>query len=347
MSFYDVYLKYKDFDFSNHPLISLLSPMPEDKLEELAQEAHGLTLKFFGRTVQLYAPLYLSNYCDNECAYCGFNSKNDIQRKKLTLDEVEKEAQFISAGGLKHILILTGESRSQSPLSYIKNCIKILKRYFSSISIEIYPLQEDEYGELISEGVDGLTIYQETYDELIYDKLHLAGPKKDYKFRLDACERAAKRGMRNINIGVLLGLNDFGKEVFLLGLHAKYLQDRFPELEIGISIPRVQPQVSNFRPECAVSDKNLAQIIIALRIFLPRLAITLSTRENHKLRDNLMSLGITRLSAGSSTYVGGYSLKEYGGTCQFEISDKRTVSEIKEMLENKGYQPVFKNWMRI
>lgn len=354
MSFYDIYLKYKDFSFDDlcvepgpyKQFAWSLSRDAEDNLEEMAQASHDLTLKFFGRTIQLYTPMYLSNYCDNQCLYCGFNSNNVIERRKLTLDEVRKEARFISSTGLKHILILTGEARIKSPLSYIKDCIKILKQYFSSICIEIYPLSEDEYAELIAIGVDGLTIYQETYDELDYKKLHLSGPKKDYRFRLDTPERAAKKGIRIINIGALLGLSDFRKEVFLLGLHAKYLQDKFPEIEIGASIPRIRPQVGDFKPEYAVNDENIAQIIIALRIFLPRIGITISTRENPDFRDNLLPLGITRMSAGSSTYVGGHTIKN-NDSSQFDISDKRTVEEVKHMLVNKGYQPVFKDWMHL
>jgi 2-iminoacetate synthase len=236
-----------------------------------------------------------------------------------------------------------------SPLSYIKDCIRILKKYFSSISIEIYALKEDEYASLIAEGVDGLTLYQETYDETVYDRVHEAGPKKDYFFRLDAPERAAKSGMRNINIGVLLGLNDWRKEIFFLGLHAKYLFDNFCDAEIGVSLPRLRPHAGGRKIGCAVSDKNLAQAIIALRIFLPRLGISLSTRESVELRNNLLPLGITRMSAASSTQVGGHTIEPHEelNTPQFQIADKRDVEEMKAMLASKGYQPVLKDWMQI
>ena len=329
-------------------LSALLSPAAEELLEEMAKASHELTLKYFGRTIQLYTPLYLSSHCDNSCLYCGFNVNNKIGRRMLTLGEVEKEAEFISSTGLKTILILTGESRQMTPVSYIKDCVKILKKYFSSISIEVYPLTEDEYSELIKEGVDGLTIYQEVYDKDIYNKVHAKGPKSDYQFRLDAPERGARAGMRNINIGVLLGLNDWRKEILSLGLHAKSLQDKFPDVDIGVSVPRIRPQVGDFRPACDVSDKNMAQIIIALRIFLPRLNIAISTRERPELRENLIPLGITRMSAGSTTKVGGHTIKaEDEHSAQFEISDSRSVNDIKAMLEKKGYQPVFKDWMRI
>lgn len=351
MSFYEIYSKYKNgliCEAEAKKLADLLSLASEKSLEEMAQKSRKLTLQYFGRTIQLYTPLYISSYCDNVCLYCGFNTNNKIERKKLTLEEVEKEAGFISSTGLKTILMLTGESRRMTPVGYIKDCVKILKKYFSSISIEIYPLAEDEYSELVKEGVDGLTIYQEVYDEDIYNKVHPSGPKSDYRFRLGAPERAGRAGMRNINIGTLLGLNDWRKEILSLGLHAKYLQDKFPAAEIGVSVPRIRPQVAGFEPEHIVSDKNMVQIIAALRIFMPRLSISLSTREKQEFRDNLVPLGITRMSAESTTRVGGHTIKaedEY--SAQFEISNKRTVEEIKNSLEKKGYQPVFKDWMHI
>lgn len=370
MSFYDIYLRNKDFDLEKNfnfvsnvsipdilqqdnlsisQFISLLSPRAETHLESIAQKAHSITRRNFGNTIQLYAPLYLSNYCDNSCLYCGFNLNSGIQRRKLGLEEVEKEAQFISSSGLRHILILTGESRSQSPVSYIQDCVRVLKKYFTSISVEVYPLTEEEYAQLAAGGVDGLTIYQEVYDQKLYAKMHISGPKNDYRFRLDAPERGAKAGLRSISIGALLGLGDWRREVFFLGLHAKYLQDKFGDIEIGISVPRIQPQVSDFKPISRVNDKNIVQIILALRIFLPRLGITLSTRENAAFRENLLPLGITRMSAGSTTQVGGYTLDQEGkgSASQFEIQDQRSVGKIKSMLQDKGYQPVFKDWLNL
>ena len=326
----------------------LLSPEAEKNLEEMAQKAHEITLQNFGKTIQLYTPMYISNYCENECVYCGFNKSSRTERKKLTPEEVEKEAACIASSGLRHVLILTGESREESPVSYIKSCVQILKKYFTSISIEIYPLTEDEYRELITEGVDGLTVYQETYDKEAYDKVHLSGPKKDYKFRLDAPERALKAGMRTVNIGVLLGLSDWREEAFSMGLHARHLQDKFTDAEISISVPRIRPQVEGYRPPLEVTDKNIVQIILALRIFLPRVGITLSTRENPDLRENLLPLGVTRMSAGSTTAVGGHTINyTKNKPVQFEISDGRNVDQIKEMLLEKGYQPVLKDWVLI
>jgi 2-iminoacetate synthase len=359
MSFHDIYKKYQEIDFERlvsadlsvdeAQFVALLSSEAENNLEEMAVRAHEITLCNFGRTMQFYTPIYLSNFCENQCVYCGFNVLNKITRKKLTPDELKAEARFISSTGLKHVLVLTGDSRSASPLSYIKDSLKILRDFFSSLSVEIYALTEEEYSELVSEGVDGLTIYQEVYDEDVYKKMHLVGAKKDYLFRLDAPERGAKAKMRNINLGVLLGLNDWRKEVFFLGLHAKYLQDSYPDLEVGVSLPRIRPQAGNFNIPHEVTDRNIVQILVALRIFLPRLGIALSTRENPEFRNNLVPLGITRISAGSSTYVGGHTAKVSAdrGVPQFEIADLRDVKEMKEFLEKKGYQPVLKDWMRI
>jgi len=370
MSYYDVLLKYKDLpsekifrgispeevERSIHSdaqdparFLALLSPVAERFLEPMAQRAHALTLMHFGKTLQLYTPMYLSNYCENECAYCGFNAVNKMSRKTLTLDEVEKEAAFIASTGIEHLLILTGDSREKSPLPYIKKCLSVLKKHFSSLSVEIYALTEEEYADLAHSGVDGLTLYQETYDTGVYERVHKAGPKKDFRFRLDAPERAAKSGMRSVNVGALLGLNDWRKEVFWLGLHAWYLQDRYGEVEIGTSLPRLRPHAGDFKEITEVSDRNMAQIIVALRLFLPRIGITLSTRESASLREDLLPLGVTRMSAGSTTSVGGHTVASPEGedASQFEISDPRSVGEFKAMLVAKGYQPVLKDWMQI
>jgi len=330
-------------DLKYHDYLSLLSPAAADMLEEIAQRAYKITLHNFGRCILLYTPLYLADYCVNYCVYCGFNASNQIERRKLSLPEVEMEAQEIAKTGLKHILILTGESRQHSPVSYIKDCVRILKKYFSSISIEIYPLREDEYAELIAAGVDGLTVYQEVYDERVYSQLHPKGPKRDYKFRLEAPERAGLSGIRTINIGPLLGLGNWPQEVFLAGIHAAYLQKRFPEIEISISFPRMRPQCGDYEPEYPVSDLELVQSILALRLFLPRVGITISTRESATLRNNLIRLGITKMSAGSSTVVGGHTDSK-DGTDQFEISDNRTVNQIRQLIAACGYKPILKDW---
>ncbi|MBD3380056.1 MAG: 2-iminoacetate synthase ThiH [Candidatus Omnitrophica bacterium] len=329
--------------------LAMLSPAAEGLIEEMAQRAHRLTLKNFGRVIQLYTPMYLADHCENDCAYCGFSSRGVRAGRKLTLEEVEKEAEFISSTGLKHLLILTGGSRKASPVSYIKECVGVLKAYFSSISIEVYALSGEEYRELISAGVDGLTIYQEVYDRGVYDKVHVSGVKKNYEFRLEAPERAGRAGMRTINIGALLGLNDWRKEVFFTGLHAAYLQKEFPAAEISVSVPRLRPCSGDFLPACTVSEVEVAQILTAFRIFLPRVGITLSTREGARFRENLIPLGVTRMSAGSTTAVGGHTLKAPDGPyiTQFDIADRRDVAEIRAMLKEKGYQPVLKDWMDI
>ncbi|MBZ4644565.1 MAG: thiH1 [Clostridia bacterium] len=368
MSFYNEYLAYKDFKFNDFfksvtdyqvqsainkdkltvlDFLALLSPRAEKYLEEMAQKAHRLTVYNFGKTILLYTPLYLSNYCTNQCLYCGFNTKNKIQRKQLTLDEVEAEAKAIAATGLKHILILTGDAKKIASLEYLEDCIEILRKYFTSIAIEIYALEEEEYARLIKAGVDSFTIYQETYNEGLYDQLHLKGPKKDYRFRLDAPERACKAFMRSVNIGALLGLDkEWRREAFFTGLHANYLQNRYMETEISLSLPRIRPHVGGFQPNCIVSDKNMVQIMLAFRLFMPRAGITISTRENAQFRDNIIRLGVTKMSAGSSTAVGGHTQQEEN-TGQFDISDERSVQEMREAILRLGYQPVFKDWQTI
>ncbi|OPY58904.1 MAG: 2-iminoacetate synthase [Pelotomaculum sp. PtaU1.Bin035] len=363
MSFYIERKNYEKFDFYNFfervddadierviakdrlselDYLTLLSPRAEGYLEAMAQKSLLLTIRHFGRVILLYTPLYLANYCVNHCVYCGFQVRNRLSRKKLSVDEVEAEAKIIAATGLKHILILTGESRKKSPVSYIKECIEVLKRYFTSISIEIYPLEEYEYAALISAGVDGLTIYQEVYNEEVYADLHPAGPKRNYRFRLEAPERACRAGIRTVNVGALLGLHDWRSEAFFTGLHANYLQNLFPEVDVSVSPPRIRPQLGGYRPDIEVSDKNLVQYMLAFRLFMPRGGITVSTRERAELRDHLVKLGATKMSAGSSTAVGGRS--NGGATGQFEISDGRSVAEMAAMLYSMGYQPVYKDW---
>lgn len=367
MSFYNEYIKYRDFDFDNffnklsdndvlraiskerlneYDFLTLLSKKAEKYLEKMAQKASRLTLQHFGKVIFLYTPLYLANYCVNQCAYCGFNITNKITRKKLEMDEIEREAKIISETGLKHILVLTGESKEKTPVTYIKECVEILKKYFTSITIEIYPLTEDEYKELVLAGVDGLTVYQEVYNEKTYDKIHISGPKKDYKFRIDTPERACKAAIRSVNIGALLGLDDWRKESFFTGLHGNYLQDNYLDTEVSISLPRIRPHVGTFQSIFNVEDKNIVQIILALRLYMPRVGITISTREEAEFRDNLIGLGVTKMSAGSSTEVGGHTLEEKSDG-QFDISDVRSVEEMKDCIYKKGYQPVFKDWQAI
>ncbi len=368
MSFYEKYREYQNFNFSDFldgvtdedvfraidkerlnefDFLALLSNRAERFLEQTARKSQQLTLQYFGKVIFLFTPLYLANYCVNHCVYCGFNYNNEIVRKKLSLEEVEQEAKTISATGHRHVLVLTGESRQKSPVSYIKECVEVLKRYFTSLSIEVYPLETDEYKVLIDAGVDGFTMFQEVYNENTYQLLHPKGPKHNYRYRLDAPERACQAFMRSVGIGTLMGLDDLVREAFFTGLHAHSLQDKYPDTEISISLPRIRPHAAGrFQPKYEVSDKFLVQVMLAMRLYLPRAGITISTRERAGFRDHLIGLGVTRLSAGSSTEVGGYTLK--GKTPgQFAISDERNVGEIKEMLCRKGYQPVFKDWQAV
>ncbi len=331
------------YERNSQDFMALLSPNAGSVLEEMAQIAHRSAVSHFGRTIQLYTPMYLANYCVNHCVYCGFNASNDIPRRQLTLPEVELEARAIAATGLQHLLVLTGESRQFSSVPYIKECISVLRKYFSSISIEIYPLSTEEYAEMVAAGVDGLTIYQEVYDRHISSRLHPRGPKRDYRFRLESPERAGRAGMRTINIGALLGLNDWRSEVFRLGIHAAYLQKNFPEVEIGVSFPRMRPQTGGYEAEFPVTDRDLVQAIVAMRLFLPTAGLTISTRESSALRDNLVRLGVTKMSAGSSTVIGGHTDPQ-DSTAQFEIADKRTVDEMRKAISSLGYKPVLKDW---
>lgn len=323
--------------------LALLSPRAEGHLEGMARKAHALTVAHFGRAMLLFTPLYLANHCVNQCVYCGFNTANAIARRSLTPEEVAAEAAEIAPSGLKHILILTGEDRKRSSPEYMAACVQVLKHTFTSISIEVYPLTVEEYAALGVAGVDGMTLYQEVYDSDIYAELHPKGPKRDYRFRLDAPERACRAGLRTVNIGALLGLADWRKEAFFTGVHAEYLQRSYPDVEISVSPPRMRPHVGGFPPKVIVSDRNLVQYILAFRLFMPRGGITVSTRENAALRDHLVRLGVTKMSAGVSTAVGGRATgQEEPG--QFEISDPRGVAEMAAMLYGQGYQPVFKDW---
>jgi len=364
MSFYELIKEYRGFDFESHTekvtkndvlrvlakekldkwdFLCLLSPAALPHLKTMAQTANLLTTKNFGSVILLYTPIYLADYCQNECVYCSFNVKNEFNRSKLTMNQLEETAQKISQTGLKHVLILTGESRIHTPVSYIEECAMLLRKFFTSISIEVYPMTEAEYKILAAAGIDGITMYQEVYDENLYDTLHRSGPKKNYHFRLDAPERAAQAGLRTVNIGALLGLNDFRSEVFFTGLHADYLQKKYWDVEMGVSMPRFRPHLGSFVPQAQVSDRDFVQALMALRIFLPRCGISISTREHPSFRENILPLGVTRLSAGVSTNVGGHAM--HGVTKpQFEISDTRTVAEIKQMLETRDYQPVFVDW---
>jgi 2-iminoacetate synthase len=365
MSFYNEMERYKEFDFqsffdritperveaalikeklSEKDFLALLSPAAAGYLEAMARKAHNLTRQYFGRTIQLFIPLYISNFCANECVYCGFHRANNISRKKLSLAEIEDEAKAIAATGMRHLLLLTGEAPGVTPMDYLEDAVRLLKKYFASVSIEIMPLDEGDYHRLRMAGVDGLTLYQETYDQGRYALVHKAGRKTDYRYRLEAPERGARAGFRMVNIGPLLGLGEVRSEVFFCGLHAKYLDDTFLQTEIALSLPRMNPAEGNYQPEFSADDQAFVQFMTALRCFLPRAGITVSTRESAAFRDNLIRLGATRFSAGSCTGVGGYGKRQETGTPQFEITDERSVEEVVRAIRDAGYQPVYKDW---
>lgn len=323
-------------------LLALLSPAARPHLEAMAQRAREETLRHFGRQILLFTPMYISNHCVNQCLYCGFNARNSIDRRQLSLDEVEAEAKIIAETGLKHVLLLTGEAPSLATPGYVAESISILARYFTSVGIEIYPTDTKGYQRFVEAGADTLTLYQETYNKELYEELHPAGPKRDFFYRLDAPQRAAEAKMRGINVGGLLGLDDWRREAFFTALHARWLMETYPEVELGISLPRMRPHAGGFQPNHIVTDADIVQILTAFRLFLPRAGITLSTREPASFRDNVLPLGVTRMSAGSCTSVGSHSGDE--GTGQFEISDERSVEEMSLNLKTRGYQPVYQDW---
>jgi 2-iminoacetate synthase len=322
--------------------LALLSDAAGPMLEQMAQKARALTRRHFGNAVFIFTPLYLSNYCDNRCPYCSFGRQQSIRRRHLSASEIRGEAQRIGASGIRHILVLTGEARAMATPAYCEEAIQGLREQFSSIAVEIYPMSGEEYGGLVRSGADGLTIYQETYDEARYHRLHAGGPKDNFAYRLDAPERACRAGMRATAVGALLGLHDPLRDAFFAGLHAAWLQREFPSVEISLSFPRLRPLVAEFVQEHEVGDRKLAQMIVAARLFLPSAGITLSTRESAAFRNGALRLGVTRISAGVSTAVGGHGAQP--STPQFEIADTRTVDEVKNDLQRLGFQAVMHDW---
>lgn len=325
--------------------LALLSPSAQSYLEQIARTARNITLARFGRTILLYTPLYLSNECTNECVYCGFNRRQAFPRKTLSVEEAIREAQILSRAGFGHLLLVAGEAPRIVDLSYLEQVVNALSRDFASISIEIQPFGLEMYERLSRAGVDGLALYQETYDEEIYAKMHPRGPKSDFTFRLNAIESGAKAGFRRVNLGALLGLNDWRYEAFMLGLHAKYLLKRHWRTQVCISFPRLRPVPGGFMPPHPVSDSDLVQMICALRLFLPDAGLVLSTRESPEFRNHLIGLCITQMSAGSQTRVGGYS-DHPDGPGQFEVNDRRSPVEMAKMIASRGFEPVWKDWDR-
>ena len=327
---------------------ALLSPAALPFLEEIAQAAQTETRKHFGNSVYMFTPIYIANYCENYCIYCGFNCHNKINRAQLNAEEIEKEMAAIAETGLQEILILTGESRNKSTVEYIGEACKIARKHFKVIGLEIYPVNSDEYAYLHECGADYVTVFQETYNSDKYETLHLAGHKRIFPYRVNAQERAVKGGMRGVGFGALLGLDDFRKDAFATGYHAYLLQRKYPHAEIAFSCPRLRPIINNDRINpMDVHEPQLLQIICAYRIFMPFASITISTRECERFRDNIIQIAATKISAGVNVGIGGHSQEEEKGDEQFEISDGRSVDEIYQMIEDNGMQPVMTDYIYV
>ena len=327
---------------------ALLSPAALPFLEEIAQKAQKETRKHFGNSVAIFTPLYIANYCENYCVYCGFNCHNKIKRAQLNAEEIEKEMQAIAETGLEEVLILTGESPNKSSGEYIGEACKIAKKYFKLIGLEVYPMDSKDYAYLHECGADFVTVFQETYNSDKYKTLHLGGRKRIFPYRLNAQERAIMGGMRGVGFAALLGLDDFRKDALATGMHAYLLQKKYPHAEIAFSCPRLRPIINNdkINPK-DVHEPQLLQIICAYRIFMPFASITISTRECERFRDNIIQIAATKISAGVNVGIGGHSQEEEKGDEQFEISDGRSVDEIYQMIEDNGMQPVMTDYIYV
>ncbi len=333
---------------------ALLSPAAEPFLEQMAQRARLETQKHFGNTVYLFTPLYIANYCENYCVYCGFNCYNDIRRMKLNMEQIEHEMKVISESGMEEILILTGESRVQSSVEYIGEACKLARKYFRLVGIEIYPVNTDEYRYLHECGVDYVTVFQETYDSTRYEQLHLMGHKRVYPYRFEAQERALMAGMRGIACSALLGLSDFRKDALASALHVYMLQRKYPHAEISLSCPRLRPIVNNEKINpLDVHEKQLCQVLCAYRIFLPFCGITVSSRESESFRNGIVKIAATKISAGVSTGIGDHESKYTGkendeaGDEQFEISDGRSLKKMYDDMSGEGLQPVLNDYLYV
>lgn len=322
---------------------ALISPAAKPFLEEMAQKSQALTQKRFGKTIQMYIPIYLSNECQNICTYCGFSMNNIVPRITLTDDQIRREAEAIKAKGYDHILVLTGEAQQKVGFEYILNAIKILKNYFSNISLEVQPLKEGEYKLLLQEGLHSVLVYQETYRKETYKTYHPKGRKSNFDWRLETAERLGRAGAYKIGVGALLGLEDWRTDSFMTALHMDWLQKQFWQTKYAISFPRLRPCEGNDHDEKLMDDKDLVQLICAYRIFNPDLELSLSTRESEHFRNHIIPLGITSISAESKTNPGGYSTTD-DSLEQFEIDDLRSTRVIADMIKGHGYEPLWKDW---
>ena len=334
---------------------ALLSPAAAPFLEEMARKAHGETQRHFGNTVYLFTPLYIANYCENYCVYCGFNCYNHIQRMKLTMEQIQHEMEIIAQSGMEEILILTGESRAQSDVAYIGEACKLARKYFRMVGLEIYPVNTEEYRYLHQCGADYVTVFQETYDTDKYEQRHLLGHKRVWPYRFDAQERALRGGMRGVAFSALLGLSDFRKDALATGLHAYLLQRKYPAAEISLSCPRLRPIVNNDKINpLDVGERELCQVLCAYRLFLPFAGITVSSRESARFRDGIVKIAATKVSAGVSTGIGDHEEKYTGkstgaqqGDEQFEIADGRSFAQMYHDMDGEGLQPVLNDYLYV
>ena len=334
---------------------ALLSPAAKPFLEQMAERARLETSKHFGNTVYMFTPLYIANYCENYCVYCGFNCYNDINRMKLTMEQIEHEMKIIAESGMEEILILTGESRSMSDVKYIGEACKLARKYFRMVGLEIYPVNTDEYKFLHECGADYVTVFQETYDSDKYETLHLLGHKRVWPYRFDAQERALMGGMRGVAFSALLGLSDFRKDALASALHVYYLQRKYPHAEMSLSCPRLRPIINNDKisPQ-DVGESELCQVLCAYRIFLPFVGITVSSRESASFRNGIVKIAATKVSAGVSTGIGDHESKYTGkeqnseaGDEQFEINDNRSLNKMYKDIEDEGLQPVLNDYLYV
>ncbi|MBP1534463.1 MAG: 2-iminoacetate synthase ThiH [Ruminococcus sp.] len=333
---------------------ALLSPAAEPFLEQMAERARIETRKHFGNTVYLFTPLYIANYCENYCVYCGFNCYNNIRRMKLTMEQIEHEMKVIADSGMEEILILTGESKTMSDVKYIGEACKLARKYFRMVGVEIYPVNVEDYRYLHECGVDYVTVFQETYDNVKYEQLHLAGHKRVWPYRFEAQERALMGGMRGIACSALLGLSDFRKDALASALHVYFLQRKYPHAEVSLSCPRLRPIVNNDKIDpMDVGERQLCQVLCAYRMFLPFCGITVSSRESKSFRDGIVKIAATKISAGVSTGIGDHESKYTGkendneGDEQFEINDTRSFSQMYQDMSEGGLQPVLNDYLYV
>ncbi|MEN2399580.1 2-iminoacetate synthase ThiH [Flavobacterium sp. MC2016-06] len=323
--------------------LALISPAAIPYLEQMAQECHDLTKKRFGKTIQMYTPLYLSNECQNICTYCGFSLDNKIKRKTLTDVEIKLEVEALKEAGFDHVLLVTGEANYTVNINYFLNAIIQIKEQFSIISVEVQPLSTEEYQRLHEAGVYSVLVYQETYHQEVYKKYHTKGKKSNFDFRLETPDRIGTAGIHKIGLGVLLGLEDWRTDSFFNALHIDYLQKKYWQTKYSVSFPRLRPAEGIIEPNFIMNDKDLTQLICAYRLWNEDLEISISTRENEKFRNNIIPIGVTSMSAGSKTNPGGYVVDPQSLE-QFEISDERSAQEIAQIIKKSGYEPVWKDW---